>query len=280
MCAVTTEQLRGETYTGSDPVVEGMYEENCAFLDEVLELARRQRLVPFVGAGFTQFHYKGWGSLLRGMAGRYPDCQEKLEGLLEKGEYEDAASLLQEEMGARGRGRRDVFLRAIDGEFGERTVEHAFAKMSAERRGIPRVFRGPILTTNYDLLIERAYSEAGEVIEVAYPHVNYDRSREERLLRSTRPSLFKLHGDVKDPDRIVITREDYDETYDKGGELTRFMGSVFEGRGAVLFLGCSLGSDRTMDVLDRSADNHVYSRVTPSRPTSLWTANASRGTAI
>ena len=158
---VTIEQLRGETYMGGDPVVKGMYEENRAFLDEVLELARRQRLVPFVGAGFSQFFYRGWGSLLRGMAGRYPDCQEELEKLLERGEYEDAASLLQEEMGARGRGRRDVFLRAIDGEFGEGTVEGAFAEMSAERRGIPRVFRGPILTTNYDLLIERAYREAG-----------------------------------------------------------------------------------------------------------------------
>ena len=261
MCAVTIEQLRGETYTGSDSVVEGMYEDNRAFLDEILELVRRQRLVPFVGAGFSQFHYRGWGSLLRGMAGRYPDCREELEGLLEKGEYEDAASLLQEEMGARGRGRRDVFLRAIDGEFGEGTVEDAFAEMSSERRGIPRVFRGPILTTNYDLLIERAYSEAGEVIEVAYPHVVYHRSRVEELLRSTRPSLFKLHGDVRDPDKIVITREDYDEAYgadDGGSELTRFMGSVFEGRGAVLFLGCSLGSDRTMDVLDRSAPDHVY----------------------
>ena len=258
MGSVTIEQLRGETYTGGDPVVKGMYEENCAFLDEVLELARRQQLVPFVGAGFTQFHYRGWGSLLREISDRYPDCQEELEGLLKKGEYEDAASLLQEEMGARDRGRRDVFTRCIKREFGERTVEDAFAKMSAERRGIPRVFRGPILTTNYDLLIERAYSEAGEDIEVAYPHVVYHRSRVEELLRSTRPSLFKLHGDVRDPDKIVITREDYDKNYDKGSELTRFMGSVFEGRDAVLFLGCSLGSDRTMDVLDRSADNHVY----------------------
>lgn len=261
MGAVTIEQLRGETYVGGDPVVEGMYEDNRAFLDEVLELARRQRLVPFVGAGFSQFFYRGWGALLKGIAGRHPDCQEELEGLLEKGEYEDAASLLQKEMGARGRGRRDVFLRAIDGEFGERTVEDAFAKMSAERRGIPRVFRGPILTTNYDLLIERAYREAGEDIEVAYPHVDYHRTRAEQLLRSTKPSLFKLHGDVRDPDKIVITREDYDEAYgadDGGSELTRFMGSVFEGRGAVLFLGCSLGSDRTMDVLDRSAPDHVY----------------------
>ncbi len=261
MGVVTIKQLRGETYTGGDSVVEAMYEDNRAFLGEVLEFARRQLLVPFVGAGFSQFHYRGWGSLLRGMAGRYPDCQEKLEKLLEKGEYEDAASLLQEEMGARGRGRRDVFLRAIDGEFGKGTVEDAFAEMSAERRGIPRVFRGPILTTNYDLLIERAYREAGEDIEVAYPHVDYHHSFVERLLRSTKPSLFKLHGDVKDPDKIVITREDYDEAYgadDGGSELTRFMGSVFEGHGAVLFLGCSLGSDRTMDVLDRSADDHVY----------------------
>ena len=258
MGSVTIEQLRGETYTGSDSVVKGMYDDNRAFLDEVLELARRQRLVPFVGAGFSQFHYKGWGSLLRGMADRYPDRQEELEGLLERGKYEDAASLLQEEMGARGRSRRDVFLRAIDGEFGERTVEDAFAKMSAERRGIPRVYRGPILTTNYDLLIERAYSEVDENIEAVYPHASYHRSRVERLLRSKRPSLFKLHGDVKDPDKIVITREDYDEAYDKGGELTRFMGGVFEGRDAVLFLGCSLGSDRTMDVLNQSAPDHVY----------------------
>ena len=261
MGAVTIEQLRGETYTGGDSVVKGMYEDNRAFLDEILELARLQRLVPFVGAGFSQFHYRGWGSLLRGIADRYPDCQDELEGLLEKGEYEDAASLLQEEMGARGRGRRNVFLRAIGGEFGEKTVEDAFAEMSRERRGIPRVFRGPILTTNYDLLIERSYREAGEDIEVAYPHVAYHRPRIEELLRSTKPSLFKLHGDVKNPDKIVITREDYDEAYgadDGGSELTRFMGSVFEGRGAVLFLGCSLGSDRTMDVLDRSAPDHVY----------------------
>ncbi len=50
---VTINQLRGETYTGDDPVVKKMYELNARRLDEVLNGVKSGSIVPLFGAGFS-----------------------------------------------------------------------------------------------------------------------------------------------------------------------------------------------------------------------------------
>ena len=58
----------------------------------------------------------------------------------------------------------------------------------------------------------------------------------------------------------MFTQEQYDEVYGRGTEdtpLVQTMKQIFSGK-TVLFLGCSLASDRVLDVLKRCCANHAY----------------------
>lgn len=102
-----------------------------------------------------------------------------------------------------------------------------------------------VLTTNYDDLYEQALRRAGKDPKV----VVYSRRRGPRIttedLEGSRPVIFKLHGDMSQPESLVITENDY---IDFVGQMTekgtrhpiplplksRLM------RSATLFLGYSL----------------------------------------
>ena len=214
MGAVTIEQLRGETYTGGDPVVEGMYARNARHLDEVLAGVRGGSVVPLLGAGFSAGSIPLWRGVLLGWAKRLGSAVEAdVTDLLDAGEFEDAASLVESETGA------NAFRDAFRGTFGEGVLDGAFDKLTPERRGIPSAFRGPVLTTNYDRLIERAYEAAGAPIEWVCPHTAYQFAQAAGGVQGNGRLLLKLHGDAWDPTNAVITREDYKRVYETDGEV-------------------------------------------------------------
>ena len=246
MCAVTIEQLRGETYTGSDSVVKGMYARNAKHLDEVLAGVRGGSVVPLLGAGFSAGSIPLWRGALLGWARELgPAVEDDVTRLLDAGDFERAASLVESETGA------NAFRDAFRGTFGEGVLDGAFDRLTPERRGIPSAFRGFVLTTNYDRLIERAYEVAGAPIERVCPHTAYQFAQAAGGVQGNGRLLLKLHGDAWDPTNAVITREDYKRVYETDGEvapLVEVMRRAFTGR-RVLFLGCSLAGDRPLDVL-------------------------------
>jgi hypothetical protein len=71
-----------------------------------------------------------------------------------------------------------------------------------------------IVTTNYDVLFEKAFSETHNGTE---PHVrSYKSERNAKLppvnareISPEKPFLFKIHGDIRDHESMVITDEDY-----------------------------------------------------------------------
>lgn len=67
-----------------------------------------------------------------------------------------------------------------------------------------------IITTNYDQLFERALREAGkEPVIGVYSKEGYTTTADYLNATAKEPFLFKLHGDIQQPDSIVITDEDY-----------------------------------------------------------------------
>lgn len=65
-----------------------------------------------------------------------------------------------------------------------------------------------ILTTNYDTLIEQAFSRSGNGIIPTFTH--QDRAELAKATRSTSKFLLKLHGDIRRVESIVLTADDYD----------------------------------------------------------------------
>jgi hypothetical protein len=72
-------------------------------------------------------------------------------------------------------------------------------------RTIARLRISTIWTTNYDRLIEEAFSEANRKLDVKLRDKDIGVSR-----KACKAVLYKMHGDISQPDKIIISKEDYE----------------------------------------------------------------------
>ena len=245
------EDLMGANYKGECPTLQRLYQQNKRAFQGIQEQLSKNNLIPLFGAGFTGASYPGWSSLLKEMAKPFPNCQAKLEKQLNDSQFEEAASTLCAEMG------EFEFREELCQTFGPHTVPDAMKKLTPARKAIPRIFKGPMMTTNVDLCLEEIY---GHRLEVLCPHTEYHLPQADRALQTAAPILFKLHGSVTDREHTVFTKEDYDTVYPCSQEptpLSKTLSSIFRSR-PVLFLGCSLGTDRVVQVLNACCEHRTY----------------------
>ena len=93
-----------------------------------------------------------------------------------------------------------------------------------------------IITTNYDSLLEDAFTEIG------YPYYNVKEARDitNTPVETELPIIFKIHGDL-DTKNIILTREDYYHYLEKSLKST--LGAYLKAQlamGTFLFVGYSL----------------------------------------
>ena len=245
------EDLMGANYKGEFQTLKRLYQQNKRAFQGIQEQLAKNNLIPLFGAGFTGYVYPVWPSLLRKIAEPFPNCQTQLESQLNAGQFEEAASTLCEEMD------EFEFQEELYQTFGPHTVPDAMEKLTPARKAIPRIFKGPIMTTNVDLCLEELY---GHRLEVLCPHTDYHRPQADRAIQTAAPILFKLHGSVTDREHMVFTKEAYDTVYPCSQEptpLSKTLSSIFHSR-PVLFLGCSLGTDRVVQVLNACCEHRSY----------------------
>lgn len=94
---------------------------------------------------------------------------------------------------------------------------------------------GSIITTNYDGLIEKIFEFS--------PLIGND-----ILLSNPYGSVYKIHGCVSDPLRIIITSEDYDN-FSKKYELIRAQLLSLFIHNPIIFLGYNIGDENIKDLL-------------------------------
>lgn len=73
-----------------------------------------------------------------------------------------------------------------------------------------------------------------------------------RAVQQSRRVLWKIHGDMLDSESMVFTARQYEERYKRLGTLLRV---VLLNR-PVLFIGCSLDTDRTVALLKAMQVEH------------------------
>ena len=246
------EDLMGANYKGNCPTLKRLYQQNERAFQGIQEQLAKNNLIPLFGAGFTGYVYPVWPSLLRKIAEPFPNCQTQLESQLNAGQFEEAASTLCEEMD------EFEFQEELYQTFGPHTVPDAMEKLTPARKAIPRIFNGPMMTTNVDLCLEEIY---GHRLEVLCPHTEYHLPQADRSLQTAAPILFKLHGSVSDREHMVFTKEAYDKVYlspsAQSSPLVHTLSSIFSSR-PVLFLGCSLYTDRVVQVLNACCEHRSY----------------------
>jgi formylglycine-generating enzyme required for sulfatase activity len=225
----------------------GNTESNRVNLELLLEF--RERLVPFVGAGLSvDFGYPTWTDLLLRIAGEV-GLRDQMKAQLANNQFEEAAETITKRYSRQFNATlRQIFDREkLPKPLGRGAVRH-----------LPRIARGPVLTTNFDAVLEQTFEDADRRFETIL--AGADVGAASYAIQRNASVLLKLHGDYFNPKNRVLTLSEYKEAY--GSEnpqavnmnlaLPRIISQTF-GAGAMLFLGCSLMRDRTTQVLAQIA---------------------------
>lgn len=113
-----------------------------------------------------------------------------------------------------------------------------------------------ILTTNYDTLIEGAYTlkRDGRIPAIL---TQEDLDKVPNPLRLDDEFVFKLHGDINRPETIVLGSHDYQNILFRSTVYRSFLETLFT-INTVLFIGFSMSDPDVDNLLDRLAG--IYSR--------------------
>lgn len=216
----------------------------------IVEAQRGGNLSPFVGAGLScPFGYKLWGGVLAELAEYIPTEANRKTALeqIHNSQYEEAAQTILDAY--------PFMLDQLPGIVSPdilRTCSEETKRTSAAWV-LPLLFqKGLVMTTNFDRVLEHVYlAHRSEAIPTVTP-MNQDRL--DQLCQNQALSLFKLHGDIGSEavsiDDLVFTGAQYDKHYAANSPLVAALARWFSNR-RLLFLGCSLNADRTMQVLQR-----------------------------
>jgi len=214
------------------------------------QMATGTGVVPFVGAGISApYKFPQWGAFIRDMAKR-AGVEAEIERHLDALEYEEAAELLQQRMHSR-------FQDLIAHYFGDQVLEGVEFRGAAAL--VPHIAIGPVITTNFDRLLENVFEKAGCPFPVTVWHDRVDAAIQS--LSQNGLLLLKLHGDWQFPGERVLTLSEYRAHYGKSKTKINFhlpIPHVLElmVTRPMLFLGCSLKQDRTGQMVRQLADRN------------------------
>jgi hypothetical protein len=220
----------------------------------VQSLRSSMGVIPFVGAGMSAaFNFPQWGDLLRQLAG--PGQRNKVERHLRNNAFEKAAEILYN----RGRAS-DRLQEGITSSFDRAIQDSEFLGKAVTL--LPYLTAGPVITTNYDRVLERGFELAncpftksilgGDPDEIV-PAIQ----RNERV-------LFKIHGDCQTRRGLTLTWQSYELAYGGDRAAGRKVRDKLQGMLPILltnrpflFLGCSLETDRTLEVVKKTFQHHA-----------------------
>jgi hypothetical protein len=160
---------------------------------------------------------------------------KEIRDMISKGNYLMAAEELQE-----------LFNPNEFGEFLNEMFRDSKVKPSKTHETLTKIPFRAILTTNYDALIEGAYtiSSGGQIPKTFTPS---DLNSALSPLRKKDFFVFKMHGDIDRPESIVLGTRSYNNLMYKSPEYLSFLETLFTTH-TVLFVGFG-GSDPDLDYL-------------------------------
>jgi hypothetical protein len=213
----------------------------------VAQLRSPVGVVPFVGAGLSvPFGFPGWPKFLE-EAAAFHRTPEMVLHLVKRNRLIEAATLLYTPS-------PDRFQRLVEKWFGAPVADEQVRKGPVSL--VPLICKGPSITTNFDRVLETAFRVAG--FQFDRPITALEPDNVIRAMHRNEHVLIKMHGDALDRSARVFTGVEYRRQYgsDKASKRPRRRAGIptlarimFTNR-PLLFLGCSLDKDQTLEVLE------------------------------
>lgn len=205
-------------------------------LEALCKLVREERVILWVGSGFSSYAGYPTGTQL-------PSIMLSSLGELPEGAPIPSSASLQE--------AADYYVRQKERSGLNSFLVEQFGKEPSRcdvHESLALINRIKyIVTTNYDPLFERAYGDKIVVI-----------SQDDHLPVSTeypdKTILHKIHGDIAQPDTIVITSEDY-KAFKSDTIVWSEIRSLLA-KYSVVFIGYSIRDSNVVDML-----NDIYERI-------------------
>lgn len=195
------------------------------------------QLIPFVGSGMSvPSGLPTWSEFLKKLGEFSKMAASELEEMIAEGAYEEIAERLALEMPDR------LFKETIEREL---RIDHV-EKILGPILFLPQLFNGIVLTTNMDNLLEEVYQQSDKGFQKTLLGSCIGDFREARS--SSRTILLKIHGDHRDCTGRILRKSEYDEAYKPNSAFTEEIINIYRNHN-LLYLGCSLNKDRTIQLL-------------------------------
>jgi hypothetical protein len=199
-------------------------------------VARRQ-VVPLVGSGMSATSgLPTWSDLLRKIRTFTKIDPVALEDLLVASAFEEAADLIASGTNA------NLLNERVEHEL---RIENPDVIDGAVRL-LPAVFPDLVITTNLDDVLEQHYRRCGAEFGEVLPGQEIARYR--GMKTPTRRFLLKLHGDCRRAETRVLRKDEYEAAYGPGSVVREELTLLYRNN-HVLFMGASLGPDRTVQLI-------------------------------
>jgi hypothetical protein len=222
---------------------EHWFERNEQRFDQLVALLKDETVVPFIGAGVSVAGgFPTWKDHLRKQGKTAGMDAATIEAHLAKGEYEAIIETIETTRGA------ETFAQEIRDAFSKT------GKLEEITLRITELFTDTLITTNYDRLLEQAFDTGpGEEFQVINS-TNAMGSPD-----PTKIAILKLHGDVRSPASCILGKRQYDQAYGETSlDLARPIPKLlryYYTNSSLLFVGCSLNNDRTIQVFQAVKDD-------------------------
>lgn len=231
---------------------------NATGIFQILQSLRSAMgVIPFLGAGMSfAFRYPLWGQFFKqfaedarqGKVGRSETLtqnqRDNVFAMVDAQQFEDAADELM-------KWDQDAFYDRVRNDFGRKPQLGTATPLTR----LPLIAPGPIITTNVDPVVEAVYQGLGRPFtddRRILGAINHP-DQVVTALQQNWNALIKLHGDAEHRDSLIFTRVEYDNGYgdiDKNpGPIERLATVIYTNR-PLLFMGCSLETDRTLTSLE------------------------------
>jgi len=179
-------------------------------------------IVPFVGAGLSAFAYPLWKKALEDLTAfiNNKNTREEIKALIDKGLLEDAAQEIEDK-----RGKHNLANDLLSVFSANKLEEEINSLYKQSVYLLPYIFKGAVITTNYDLIIENVYRQVLNDLNMPVLLPGKPELINQYLGQKNRPVIYKVHGEIQkkaiDYSSIIFTKKQYDEKYTKDSQLVK-----------------------------------------------------------